>query len=407
MGSSYDRFDRASGLSDALFGASLAIQAQRAQFANYAISKAAQYMQDNKTDEAIGEFKKALAFDPENSTALTYIGKLYMGQGKNFEAIKTFKELVRQQPLSVNAKVNLGNAYLQDKNYVESEKVFKEASRLDPLNPLADYTLGHQYLQTGRFNDAEAQFLKAQKAAPKDGNIYYGLGATYNKMGKHDQAVANLEKALSLKEGFSAAHYELGIAYNALGRTEDAQKQLSILQSARAIEAEDLKFVLEKPRLVAMDTTKSGGFSELLGPGTPLWMLDIENVAKPDSLMNPNTSKKFTIAFQFTNEMDISSVTNPLNWSISRGKTAASGYYNNMMPVNTDREASVTPLPLSVTYDPINRQAMLTFRISQNANADATIDPKHLVFKFFGKDAAGRQMDTSADEIDGYALKSF
>ena len=405
MASSYD--SRMAGYSDMLFGAAVAVQGQRSQLANYAINKAAQYMQDNKTDEAIREFKKALAFDPQNDTALTYMGKLYMQQGKNLDAIKTFKDLVRQQPLSVNAKVNLGNAYLQDKNYTESEKAFKDAARLDPLNPLADYTLGHQYLQTGRLKEAEAQFFKAQRAAPKDGNVYYGLGAVYNKMEKFEQAVTNLKKALSLKEKFPAANLELGMAYNSLGNTEEAQKQLSILQRAKAPEAEDLKFILNKPSLIYMDSSKSGGFSELLGSGTPLWMLDVDNLGKPDSLANPDTSKKFTITFQFNNEMDLGSVMNPLNWSITRGNNAAAGYYNDTIPLNYDREALVAPIPLSVTYDSLNRQAMLTFRVNQNEAGDATIDPKHLVFKFSGKDAAGRQMDTTADEIDGYSLKAF
>ena len=405
MASSYD--SRMSGYSDMLFGAAIAVQGQRYQLANYAINKAAQYMQDKKTDEAITEFKKALAFDPENTTALTYMGKLYMQQGKNYEAIKTFKDLVRQQPLSVNAKVNLGNAYLQDKQFVESEKAFKDAARLDPLNPLADYTLGHQYLQTDRLKEAEAQFLKAQKAAPKDGNVYYGLGAVYNKMEKFDQAVISLQKALSLKENFPAVNYELGIAFNGLGKVEEAKKQLSILQRANAPQADDLKFVLNKPRLVSMDTSKSGGFSELMGAGTPLWMLDTENVMNPDSLANPNTSKKFTVTFQFNNDMDLSSVTNPLNWSITRGNNTAAGYYNDYIPIKTDREVALPPVPLSVTFDPINRQAMVTFNINQNAAGNATIDPKHLVFKFSGKDAEGRQMDTAADEIDGYAMEAF
>ncbi|MDA4679600.1 hypothetical protein NY593_23765, partial [Enterobacter asburiae] len=88
---------------------------------------------------------------------------------------------------------------------------------------------------------------------------------------------------------------ELGIAFNGLGQTEEAQKQLSILQQARASQSEDLKFILNKPKIVSMDTSKSGGFSELLGAGTPLWMLDTENGGNPDSLANPNTSKKFTI----------------------------------------------------------------------------------------------------------------
>lgn len=156
-----------------------------------------------------------------------------------------------------------------------------------------------------------------------------------------------------------------------------------------------------------MDTSKSGGFSELLGAGTPVWMLDIQNIASPDSLINPNTSKTFTLTFQFTNEMDISSVTNPLNWSITRANNTEGGFYNNTLPVNSAREAAIPRLPLSVTFDAVNRQAMVTFRVSQNAAGDATIDPKHLVFKFSGKDAAGRQMDTTGDEIDGYALKSF
>lgn len=405
MASSYD--SRMSAYSDMLFGAAGAVQGQRSQLANFAINKAAQYMQDDKTDEAIREFKKALAFDPQNDTALTYVGKLYMQQGKNFEAIKTFKDLVRQQPLSVNAKVNLGNAYLQDKNYVESEKAFKDAARLDPLNPLADYTLGHQYLQTGRYKEAEMQFFKAQKAAPKDGNIYYGLGTVYNKMEKYDLAVTNLQKALSLKKNFPAANLELGIAYNGLGKTDEAQKQLSILQQAKASEAEDLKFILNKPKFVSMDTTKSGGFSEILGAGTPLWMLDTANLENPDSLANPNTSKKFTITFQFNNDMDLGSVMNPLNWSITRGNNASAGYYNDTIPINRDREALVAPVPLSVTYDYTSRQAMLTFRVNQNEAGDATIDPKHLVFKFSGKDAAGRPMDTTADEINGYAMKPF
>jgi len=400
-------FEKFAATADAFFSTAQAIQGQRAQMANYAMNKAAQYMQDNQTDNAIKEFKKALAFDPANTTAMTYMGNLYLSQGKTFEAIKSFKEVVRQQPTSVNAHVNLGNAYLQEKNYTNAEKEYKTAERMDPLNPIAGYTLGHQYMQTGRLNEAEAQFLKTQKVSPKDGNVYYSLGAVYNKQEKYELAAANLEKALTLKKDFDSANYELGIAYSKLGRTDDAQSQLAILKKSNTALANDLQFVLNKPRMVSMNTSKSGGFSELLGPGTPLWMLDVQNVASPDSLLNPGTSKKFSIAFNFTNEMDVSSVMNPLNWSISRGKTAASGYYNNTMPVNTAREVSIPPIPLSVSYDPTNRQAIVNFRISQNDAGNATIDPKHLVFKFSGKDAAGRQMDTTGDEIDGSALSAF
>lgn len=393
--------DRFAAGADALLSASSNALAQRSQLANYAIQNAAKYMQQNKSDEAIKEFKKALAFDPENTNALTYMGKLYLAQNKTSEAINTFKTLVRSQPLSVTAKVNLGNAYLQAKQYTESEKQFKEAARLDPLNPLADYTLGLQYLNTDRLNEAKAQFLKVQKVSPKDGNVYYSLGATLNKEGNFEEAAKNLEKALTYKKDFPAANYELGMAYNKLGRTEDAQKQLSILKNSDYALYEDLKFTLEKPRLMSMDTSKSGGFLEVLGPNTPLWMLD------PTLLTDPNTSKSFSITFQFSNQMDLTSVINPQNWSISRANDTAGGYYNNTMPVNPSLEAKIPKNPLTVTYNATTYQATINFSLAQNAEGTAVLDPSHLVFKFSGKDSAGRQMDTSADQIDGYSIVPF
>lgn len=385
--------------SDAIFAGALAAQSQKATLAQYALQQAARYMQNSNNDAAIKEFKKALAFDPENDTAHTYLGNIYLSQNKTKEAIKEFKESVRLQPLSVNALVNLGNAYVQDKNYVEAEKSLKKAARMDPLNPVPEYTLGHVYMNTDRLSEAEAQFKKAQAISPRDGNVYYSLGMLYNKQGRYEEAVKNLEKALSLKSKFPAANYELGVAYNALGEKDKAQQQLSILNSSDYNLANDLKFVINKPKIVTMDTSKSGGFSELLGPGTPLWALD-------PTLIVPDSSKEFSITFIFSEKMDIASVTNPLNWSITRAKGGEGGYYNNSMPVSS-KEVSIPKFPLSVTYNDLTQEATIKFRLNQNADGTATIDPKHLVFAFKGKDAAGRSMDSSADQYDGYALKAF
>lgn len=385
--------------SDAIFSGALSAQSQRTSLAQYAIQQAAYYLQNNNNDSAIREFKKALSFDPENDTAHTYLGNIYLTQGKTKDAIKEFKETVRLQPLSVNALSNLGNAYIQDNNYTEAEKSLKKAVRMDPLNPVPTYTLGHLYLNSDRLNEAEAQFKKAQKISPKDGNVYYSLGMLYNKQGKYEDAVANLQKSLTYKKDYAAANYELGMAYDALGETEKAQKQLSILTSSDYTLAQDLRYTINKPKMISMDTSKSGGFVELLGAGTPLWALD-------PSLISPDTSKEFSIAFTFSNQMDLASITNPLNWSITRGKGAESGYYNNTAPVSS-KEVSIPKFPLSVTYNDLTQEATIKFRLNQNSDGTATIDPSHLVFSFKGKDAAGRTMDTANDEIDGYALKAF
>jgi len=186
-----------------------------------------------------------------------------------------------------------------------------------------------------------------------------------------------------------------------LGEKDKAEAQLKILEGKSSSFADDLSFILNKPRISYIDAANNKGYSQLLGPGTPLWMLD------PTLMNNPDASSKVTVAIQFSNKMDIASVMNPANWEISRAKSAEGGYYNNSMPFYPSREAKVNTRPFSVTYNPETRQASVIFTVQQNATGDATIDPKHLVFKFSGKDALGRQMDTSGDQIDGYSLKAF
>lgn len=387
--------------------------AQRKQIAQYAIAQAASYLQNNQNNDAIGAFKKAIAIDAQNATAYDYLGKLYLSQGKNAEAITAYKQLVRIQsnqtlvdtsasaPTAVDAHISLANSYLQDKQYSASEKEFKIAAKMSPNDPLPSYSLGLQYSNTGRLAEAEAQFLKAKKIAPKDGNVYYALGMVNNKQGKYEEAAANLEKALTLKKDFPAANYELGVAYDALGRSDEAQNQLSILKNKSATtQVSDLQFILNKPAIISMDTKKSGGFIDKLGPGTPLWMLD------PTLLTAPDSSKTFSAVFSFSSSMDLASVTNTQNWSISRAKGSAGGFYNNTMPLSS-KDAVLPIHPEAVFYNSLTGEATIKFTLKQNSTGDAVIDPSHIVFKFSGKDSSGREMDVNANEIDGYSVSSF
>jgi len=385
---------------DALFSFNDNAQVQRSQVAQYALNKAATLWSADKTDDAIKEFKKVLAFDPQNTDAYASLGKIYQGKGNTTEAIKYFKIGVQLDRTSVTAHNDLGNAYLQAKQYTDAEKEFKISAKMDPINPLADYTLGILYTQTDRFAEAETQFNKVAKVSPRDGNVPYSLGVLYNKMDRPEDAVKMLEKALRLKTDFAAANYELGAAYVAMGETDKAEAQLSILDTKQSSLANDLSYILNKPKMIYMDASNNKGFNQLFGARTPLWMLD------PTLLNTPDVSKKVSVAIAFNNEMDITSIMNPANWEISRAKSTEGGYYNSSMPA-PGTEVSIPKRPYSITYNPETRQASVTFTVRQNATGDATIDPSHLVFSFTGKDAEGRQMDSAGDQIDGYAAKAF
>ncbi|NTV50029.1 MAG: tetratricopeptide repeat protein [Geobacteraceae bacterium] len=395
-----------------LAAASQSAESTRAQNAQYAIASASSALSDGNYDKAIKAFKTAAAFDPNNTTAYNYLGKIYLSQGKNDDAIKAYKQLVRIQssqttkdasssaPTLEEATISLGNAFLQAKQYDQSEKQFKAAAKLAPKDALPVYTLGQQYLSQGRLDEALTQLQKAKTLAPKDGNVYYALGAVYNAQENYMDAAIALQTSVQLKPDFPDANYELGVAYNGLNYTEGVQEQQTILNSSDYNLASQLS-AITKPQIVSIDDTDSRTtfHTSNFGPDTPIWLSDT-------SLLTPNSSKIVTTVIQFSKNMDYSSVINIANWSISRGDNYKSGYYNYSRPVSST-DAYIPQTPESVTYDSTTGEATVNFRLQQNSNGNAMIDPMHLVFTFNGKDDFGQTMDLTANSIDGYADAPF
>jgi tetratricopeptide (TPR) repeat protein len=387
-------------------------QTNRVQLAQYSIAQASTYWSAGKNDQAITAFKKALVFDPNNTSAYNSLGQIYLSQGNTTDAIKSYKQLVRIQsnPSTVDTSTNaptqeaatlgLANAYLQAKQYVQSEQQYKAAAKLKPTDPVPPYTLGQQYLTQGRLSEALTMFQKTQKLSPSDGNVYYALGSVYNAQGNYNDAATALQTSIQLKPNFPSANYQLGIAYNGLGDSDGVQQQLSILNSSDTNLASQLQSAL-KPKITGMDASNPlNTFNETLSSNTQLLIMD------PTKFIVPNSSATLSAVIQFDSGMDFSSVTNAANWKISMGNNPQSGFYNNTMPLSST-DVSIVPTPLSVTYDSNTEEATVNFQLSQNSKGNATIDPQHVVFTFDGADAAGQNMDQTANSIDGSAVAGF
>lgn len=387
--------------SNNLFAALSTDQSQlRASIAQYALSNAGTLLQAKKYPEAIAQLKKALGMDPSSTTAYSNLGNTYLQMNNTRDAIIAYKNQIRIDPTSADAYNSLGNAYMQAGNHTEAEKQYKISARMDPSSTYAPYALGNIYVQNNRLAEAQVQFTKVTKIAPKDAHGYYGLAMVDNKLGKYDEAVTQANKALSLKKDFAEANFELGTAYKGLGQKDKAQEQVDILTKLNSTTlAGDLSQTLFTPKIIAALPDVSS-FKNLYGPDTLLKSLDA-------ALYLPNTSKDFSMVFQFDAEMDSSSIMNVSNWSISKANGGHAGLYNNGVNLKSDLETSVARTPKRVVYDPSSMQATLTFTISQNAFATGKIDPSHLVFQFSGIDASGNKIDPTADQVDGAAGLPF
>jgi Flp pilus assembly protein TadD len=369
----------------------------RTSVANTLLSSGISAMQNKKYAQAASAFRQAAAMQPDLTEAYTYQGDANARLGKKKEAIEAYKMSLSVDKTQDEVYTSLAGVYIDNGQKVEAEKVLKDGIKQNKLNTVAYYTLGQLQAQNKEYTDAEANFREVIKLEPKDGNGYYALGMALNGQGRYEEAAVHLQKATQLKKDFSPAILELGRAYAGLGDKAKAQEQVAALQtistSDAALSAQALAAEIRQPKISSY--TSKNSTLKLDMSTTSLLALD------PVKFIQPGASRDFTVQLSFDSEMDIGSVMNPTNWRISKASGITEGLYNNGL--YSARDVSVPYIPKNVVYDPTTQQATLTFAIRQlSTSANGTIDPRHLVFKFMGKDVNGKTMDPTADQYEGW-----
>jgi len=373
-------------------------EAQMESLANTAMTAGIDAYRDKDYDKAAKAFRRATALSPTGSYAtesFKYLSMSYQQLGKTEEAIKAYQTGIKFNPQNDELRLDLGNLYFANARYGEAEVQYKAAVRIDP-SVKNTFALGQLYMKTERFSEAESAFNQVITRAPNEAGGYFGLGQALAKQKRYEEAIPRFEKALELDKDFDDARLEMAIAYADMGNAEQAQSILAAMEE----EESDLSSLLdaylyqtERPRIEY--TTLESTFLSKFPMKT--------QVAAMDSYLEAaNAEKQFSLVFQFSKEMDMSSVMNRYNWRIGRADGSDGSMYNFGLPI-PDTETTIAPFPDSVIYDKDTYQATVTFTIRQNATADATLDPSHIVFRFSGKDLFGNRMDSSYDSFSGFS----
>jgi len=386
---------------DALFASTTAnTQANMDALAATILGQGIDLFQAEKYDQAVNAFKRSAALSPfsDNSAkAYDFIGQAYLRQEKTDQAIKTYKEAIRIYPQRAEFHVALGDIYLKEEMAEEALAEYETAVKLDPDDAESRYSLGQAYLTAGALDKALEQFTVTVRLTPVSAAGYYGLGQVARAEGDLEEAVFQLTRAIQVNKGFELAYVELGSAYADRGEFQKAEDQLRVLEAKSSDKTATLEnYIIQATQPKFLPLVNANGFNTSLGPKTEVSTLS-------STLTDASKSKLFSINIAFSKDMDEASIINPYNWKISRATIRDNGgvYNGGLTPPAT--EAVVLPKPAYITYNSETNTATVNFWVSQNATADATIDPKHIVFKFEGVDAYGKAMDTSADAYSGFS----
>ena len=175
-----------------------------------------------KYDEAITQFKKAIEIKPDYAEAYYRCGLALSQLGQYDEAIAQFKKTIEIKPDYAEAYYRCGLALSQLGQYDEAIAQFKKTIEIKPDYAEAYFHSGLALSQLGQNNEAIAQYKKAIEIKPDYAEAYYRCGLALSRLGQNNEAIAQYQKATEIQSDDVFTYYNWGLALHELGRYDEA-----------------------------------------------------------------------------------------------------------------------------------------------------------------------------------------
>lgn len=187
------------------------------------------YAQDDKFEEALVEYQKALAAIPDNPGLAQQVAGMLLQLQRFDESLA-----ILNSPILARAGQGAETHFLRGATYEsmgrnpEAEAELWAALQMQPNNPTILNYLGYLWVDGGtRVAEGAAMIARAHAAAPNDGNIQDSLGWAQFRQGQYEIAVATLEEAVAKEPANAEINDHLGDAYWQVGRQREAGFQWS------------------------------------------------------------------------------------------------------------------------------------------------------------------------------------
>lgn len=154
------------------------------------------YEQSGAYHEALGEYRKALALDPENPVIMNNVASLLVRLNRYEDAATQAQRALRVRQDYVPALINLGLARIGLGQEVEGETSLLKAREMEPAHPQVLLNLALLYERKKAFDRATPLFRSLAEKANSQG--YLGLARIAEKQGRTADAEALYREILAI-----------------------------------------------------------------------------------------------------------------------------------------------------------------------------------------------------------------
>ncbi len=183
-----------------------------------------EFLKNNKIEDAIDQYSKALQIEPDNTKAYTQRALAYSRLSKYKEAAEDYDRASVFLPKDENNFFNAAKMYFNVGDYESSLERLKKSLLLKSNYIEALQLKVAVLLNLGRYDEALADAKAANRYKETAENFFY-LGLANERLGKLDEAEKSYLKALSIKSDYQEAiirladllrkekKYDLAISY--------------------------------------------------------------------------------------------------------------------------------------------------------------------------------------------------
>jgi Flp pilus assembly protein TadD len=184
----------------------------------------------DRLQDALVEFRKAAALDPNQADIHYTLGVTLWQQGEFDKAVEELRAAIKVQPSYAEAHYTLGTVLKQQGNLAEAAAALHEAIRLNPEFAGAYTTLGGILRQQGDSEGAAAAMKTGAEIAKRTTDLQAATFATNSgrrllNAGDLDGAISQFRSAINSLPTYPQAHYQLGVALQRKGAKEEAAQE--------------------------------------------------------------------------------------------------------------------------------------------------------------------------------------
>lgn len=207
---------------------------------------------NGKNDEAMLEFRKSLALNPDDVTSLENVMKLsILKGGLTGEVIGFLERLITLQPSNAQHRLRLAETYAASKMFPESIEQYLHAVKMvdQPTQAALFGNVAKIYMAQGDYDNAIVNFRNAINLDPSNAQIHNNLGTAYVQKRLYVDAAAEIENALMVEPDnttFLSNKAKVYIIQERLSDAEDVLKKIITLDRDNAESVKMLEAVRAK-----------------------------------------------------------------------------------------------------------------------------------------------------------------